>query len=288
MTTVSRSFALATGRVERAGWSPEITLHWLLRVACAMCFIGHGAWGVLTKAGWLPFYAVFGIEPAFAWKTMPLIGSVDILLGLSVLLWPTRAVLVYMTFWTLFTALLRPAAGMGFWELLERGGNYGPPLAFAIVAGRAASSWFERIEPVRPSPERGRVAIWVLRVAIALLLVGHGGFGLVQEKKLLLTHWHAVGVPATATFLHVVGAAEILSSVALLIRPGRALLLGIAYWKIATELLYPLSSGKLRDTWEWVERGGDYLAPFALLTLLVLLERETKTSSNAVTNPTLG
>ena len=193
---------------------------------------------------------------------------------------PTRAVLVYMTGWTIFTALLRPAAGMGWWEFLERGGNYGPPLAFALVAGRAASSWFERIEPAPPPPERARVAAWVLRVSISLLLVGHGGFGLIQEKKLLLTHWHALGVPAGVTFLHVVGAVEILSGVALLIHPWRALLLAIAYWKIATELLYPWS-GTLRDTWEWIERGGDYLSPFALLILLALLDRETTNSSRS-------
>jgi uncharacterized membrane protein YphA (DoxX/SURF4 family) len=239
-----------------------------------MCFIGHGAWGVLTKAGWLPFYEVFGIPSAFAWQTMPIVGTIDIAFGLSALFWPTRAGLAYMTGWTLFTALLRPAAGMGWWEFLERGGNYGPPLAFALVAGRAASGWFDRIKPVPVTPERARVAAWVLRVTIALLLVGHGGFGLIQEKKQLLTHWRAIGVPADATFLHAVGTAEILSGAALLIYPFRALLLGVAYWKIATELLYPWS-GELRDTWEWIERGGDYLAPFALLTLLALLERET-------------
>ncbi|MEI9950253.1 MAG: hypothetical protein WDO74_15070 [Pseudomonadota bacterium] len=278
MTVPSRGWALATGRVARVGGSPEVTLHWLLRVACAMCFVGHGAWGVLTKAGWLPFYGVFGIAPALAWKTMPLVGAIDIVLGLSALVWPTRAALVYMTGWAIFTALLRPAAGMGWWEFLERGGNYGPPLAFALVAGGGAAGWFGRIEPAPLAPERVRGASWVLRVSITLLLVGHGGFGLIQEKKLLLAHWHALGVPADTTFLHVIGAAEILSGVALLIHPSRALLLGIAYWKLASELLYPWS-GKLRDTWEWVERGGDYLAPFALLVLLALLERQSTNSS---------
>ena len=31
-------------------------LHLSLRIACAMCFIGHGSWGVITKAEWLIFF----------------------------------------------------------------------------------------------------------------------------------------------------------------------------------------------------------------------------------------
>ena len=32
-------------------------LHWVLRISVALCFIGHGTWGIITKAGWLPFFA---------------------------------------------------------------------------------------------------------------------------------------------------------------------------------------------------------------------------------------
>jgi hypothetical protein len=118
-----------------------------------MCFVGHGAWGVITKAGWLPFYGVFGIGPAMAWKTMPLVGALDITLGATVLLFPFRALLGYLVAWTLFTALLRPAAGMGWWEFLERAGNYGPPLAFLLIARAQRRRWFEPIEVRALSPE---------------------------------------------------------------------------------------------------------------------------------------
>jgi hypothetical protein len=110
----------------------------------------------------------------------------------------------------------------------------------------------------------------VLRASIALLLIGHGGFALVQEKPLLLQHWRSVGVRGDALFLHVVGALEIAAGVAAFAGPVRPLLIAIAYWKIGTELLYAIS-GRLRDGWEWVERGGDYLAPFALLLALALM-----------------
>jgi hypothetical protein len=28
-----------------------------------MCFIGHGAFGIITKAGWLPYFAVVASAP---------------------------------------------------------------------------------------------------------------------------------------------------------------------------------------------------------------------------------
>jgi hypothetical protein len=279
---LARSLRLAYGRVEAGAFRLEKTLQWLLRVGCFMCFVGHGAWGVITKAGWLPFYGVFGIQPALAWKTMPLIGSVDIALGLIALLFPFRALLAYLIFWTVFTALLRPLAGMGWWEFIERGGNYGPPLALFLIASQESGGWFTRLE-VRPlSAGTLRRVAWALRFSIALLLIGHGGFALFQEKKLLLQHWRSLGIPADKAFLHVMGAAEMAAGAAVLLRPSRALLLVVAYWKIASEILYPVA-GTLTDGWEWFERGGDYMAPFALICVLALLdERRARTETTAL------
>lgn len=272
---VAGSVRPATGHAVGETARPEVTLHALLRLGCALCFVGHGAWGVITKAGWLPFYGVFGIPADVAWKTMPLVGAVDITLGVIVLVFPFRALLAYLALWTVFTALLRPLAGQGWWEFLERGGNYGPPLALLVVAGEHTRRWFQRIEARPLSPETLRRAAWVLRLSIAFLLVGHGGFELFQEKRALLEQWRAIGVPAGTTFLHVVGAAEIAAGLVTLARPSRPLLLAIAFWKIASELLYPIA-GRLRDTWEWVERAGDYVAPFALIVVLLLLEKGSR------------
>lgn len=247
-----------------------VALHWLLRIGCAMCFVGHGAWGVMTKAGWLPFYAVFGIPEWVAWKSMPLVGAIDITLGVAVLLRPCRAALAYMAVWGVFTALLRPAAGQGWWEFLERGGNYGPPIAFYVIANAQNLGWFEEIRPQAISTEVLRRTAWIMRMSIALLLIGHGGLALVQEKKVLLDHWRALGVAAGPSFLHALGAAELIAGIAALVTTSPSLLVGIASWKIATELLYPVA-GRFVDVWEWVERGGDYVAPFVLLCLLSLL-----------------
>src|SRR5688572_3341132 len=37
-------------------------LHWVLRIAVAAEYIGHGAFGILGKDAWLAYYAVFGID----------------------------------------------------------------------------------------------------------------------------------------------------------------------------------------------------------------------------------
>src|SRR6266496_3407492 len=74
-------------------------LHWLLRIACGAEFVGHGAFGIITKAVWVPYFGVVGIPPEIAWKLMPVIGTVDIALGLYMgLVGPARAVLLYMAF----------------------------------------------------------------------------------------------------------------------------------------------------------------------------------------------
>jgi hypothetical protein len=106
----------------------EWKLHWLLRLALCGEFVGHGAFGVLTKAAWLRYFALFGIPDTRAWRLMPVVGSVDIALGTLTLVAPTRAGLLYMSWWGLFTALLRPLAREGWWEFFERAYNFGIPL----------------------------------------------------------------------------------------------------------------------------------------------------------------
>src|SRR5256885_13448101 len=53
----------------------------------------------------------------------------------------------------------------------------------------------------------------------------------------------------------------------LLARPRPGLLAGVAFWKVGTELLYPIAGA---SWWEFIERGGSYGAPLALAVLLGL------------------
>jgi hypothetical protein len=110
-------------------------LFWLLRIACICEFVGHGAFGIITKAAWVPYFGVVGIPERWAYRLMPVIGSVDIFLGFLVLLKPVRVALLYMTLWGLWTALLRPLAGESLWETVERAPNYLVPAALLCLRG---------------------------------------------------------------------------------------------------------------------------------------------------------
>jgi hypothetical protein len=52
-------------------------------------------------------------------------------LGLTVLVWPARGVLLFVFVWKLASEAFRPLAGEPVWEFVERAGSYGAPLALA-------------------------------------------------------------------------------------------------------------------------------------------------------------
>src|SRR5712671_6224885 len=246
-------------------------LHWIFRLAFSMEFLGHGMFGVLGgKAAWVPYFGVVGIDGPTAWRLMPLIGFVDVSIAALILLRPMRALLLYGAVWGFWTALLRPLSGESGWELLERAGNYGIPLAFLVWSGlpSRASGWFRRIDPREAAPgAAGRVAL-VVRISLALLLIGHGGFGVFMHKEMLARQWATVGVQGLPfggiPILPAAGWFDIALGIAVLAYPATWLLALIAVWKISCELLYPISGAPL---WEFVERGGSYAAPLLLLTL---------------------
>ena len=141
----------------------QTQLHWTLRITVALCFIGHGTWGLITKSGWLPFFASQGIEGELAWTLQRLIGAFDIAMALLLLWRPNRAILIWMFLWALWTAILRPLAGnldkpvevtegqwlveirdearpdkTQTWEFWERAGNWGPPFMLLVMGGAFA------------------------------------------------------------------------------------------------------------------------------------------------------
>jgi len=122
----------------------EYKLHWLLRLGVVGCFIGHGAYGVLTKEAWVPYFGVVDIDRVWAYWLMPWVGVMDIGLGLTMAVVPLPIVMLHLTVWGFWTAALRPLSGDSVWECVERAGNYGVPLAFLVLAGvpRSVRGWF--------------------------------------------------------------------------------------------------------------------------------------------------
>jgi hypothetical protein len=263
VASVSRETSVVTTSLARK-------VHWVLRIGAGMCFIGHGAFGIITKAEWLPFFAIVGISPDVAYALMPFIGLVDIAAGVALLFAPVPAVLVYMSAWALWTALLRPLSGDNVWETLERAGNYGVPFAFLLLAGgrEALRDWLAPIiSRELPTGKLAQVAL-ALRWTTALLLIGHGALGAFVAKPLLASHYAVLGLPATA--VPVIGTIEIAVAMAVLARPTVALLGGVAVWKLASESLFIVAGAPV---WEFIERGGSYAAPIALAVILAYQNR---------------
>ncbi|MBT2443885.1 hypothetical protein J7E93_28070 [Streptomyces sp. ISL-36] len=280
--------AATTGRwVEELKANPSAwKIHWILRVAIAAEFIGHGAFGIMGKEAWLNYYAVMGIPPSAAWVLMPMTGVVDITLGLLVLVRPTRAPLAYMAFWGLFTALLRPLSGESWWEVVERSYNFGIPLALLLFHGLGTSrrEWTERIRGVpRLTRKRARRFARAFRLIIGAFLIGHGAYGIFADKPILTQHYRSIGLTSLADDPQVVSQAvgwfEIALGVFVLVAaPTTGLLLFICAWKISTEMLY-VTSGAYGAGFEVIERAGSYAAPLALICFLTILARETRAES---------
>lgn len=119
-------------------------ISWILRIAVAGEFLGHGVFALQVKPGWIEYFTSLGISSDFAVSVLPLIGALDVSLAILVLIKPIRAALLWMAFWGLWTAILRPLAGEPVWDFFERFANWGAPLALLYVYGwpKTAKEWF--------------------------------------------------------------------------------------------------------------------------------------------------
>jgi len=115
-------------------------IQWVLRIAVAGEFIGHGAFAVglwvpqkVQWAGWIQ--ATTGLDAAAAMQLLFLVGVTDIIVACIVLVKPIRIVLLWAAFWGFWTALVRPLVGEPFWDFVERWANWGAPLALLMLRG---------------------------------------------------------------------------------------------------------------------------------------------------------
>jgi uncharacterized membrane protein YphA (DoxX/SURF4 family) len=240
----------------------EQKIHYTLRIAVAMCFTGHGAFGIITKPIWLNYFAVFGIGHDLGYRLMPVLGTFDILLGLIMLVYPMRAIPAWLVIWGIVTALLRPLSGEPVAEFFERAGNFGAPLALLIMSGGIQKNLKNIFKPINPNiqldAKTSSQLITCLRIVVFLLLAGHGWLNII-EKKGLINQYTTLGFSDPSIIAKAVGVFEIISAFAVLIKPFRPMLLTLLIWKIASEFFYPHY-----ELFEWVERGGSYGTLLAL------------------------
>ena len=252
--------------------SSEHKIYYLLRIASAMCFIGHGCFGIIGKQIWCNYFAVLGISHDVSVQLMPYVGTIDILLGISLLICPIRAIVVWLVIWGTVTAMLRPLSGEPFPEFIERAGNFGAPLALLLLCGRTGlNNLFQVIKPNDKLNEKTLNSLSIcLRIAAFRLLAGHGWLNLV-EKSSLLKQYTELGFANPANISLMVGLFEITGAFCILIRPLRTVVFFFFIWKMGSELLYPHY-----ELFEFVERGGSYGILMALWFVMDMMPASRK------------
>jgi hypothetical protein len=68
-----------------------------------------------------------------------MIGAAELAAAGMVLVWPTRPLCLLIVGWKLFSETLFVTAGASVWEVVERGGSYGAPLALFVLLTRGAA-----------------------------------------------------------------------------------------------------------------------------------------------------
>lgn len=253
--------------------SLEKKLFYIFKIAIAMCFIGHGVFGIITKQIWCNYFGVFGIGEITAYRLMPVVGSFDILMGLIMLVYPIRIIPGWLVFWGIFTALLRPLSSEPFAEFIERAGNFGIPLAMLLLygLGNKFKGWFKKIEPdIKADPDTLHRVALCLRFTVFLLLAGHGWLNVIQKQG-LISQYSSLGFSNPAITAQIAGVFEIIAAFTVLIKPIRPVLIMLFVWKAGSELFYPHW-----PVFEWIERGGSYAA---ILALWLITEKEYFKSS---------
>lgn len=121
-------------------------IEWVLRIAVAGEFIGHGVFALQGKKDWISWFANFGVSDAgTAAQLLFLVGLMDLAVALIVLVKPIRAILLWSAFWGFWTALIRPIVGIPIWDFVERWANWGAPLALLLLIGWPQNwrEWFK-------------------------------------------------------------------------------------------------------------------------------------------------
>ena len=121
-------------------------IEWVLRIAVAGEFIGHGVFALQGRKAWVEWFSIFGISDVETATTLLwLVGLIDVALAILILIKPIRLVLLWMAFWGFWTALMRPISGESIFEFVERWANWGAPLALLLIIGwpKNIKEWFK-------------------------------------------------------------------------------------------------------------------------------------------------
>ena len=119
-------------------------LEWILRLAVAGEFLGHGVYALRGEPSFVALITgAVDLSEETARRALVVIGAIDVAIAALALLKPWRPALLYAALWGLATAAARPLSGATeMWAFVERFPNWAAPLALWVVLGqKARSSW---------------------------------------------------------------------------------------------------------------------------------------------------
>ncbi len=126
--------------------SKDLMISWILRIAVAGEFIGHGVFALQGKQQWIGWIEkLVRVDATTAGQLLLAIGVCDLIVALIILLRPIRLVLLWAAIWGFWTALVRPFVGEPIWDFIERWANWGAPLALLFMLGwpKNTKEWIE-------------------------------------------------------------------------------------------------------------------------------------------------
>jgi hypothetical protein len=135
----------------------------VLAATICLFLLGHGGLALAAKPMLVKHWQSVGflatqVDPQALTRMM---GAWEVVLALLVLFRPARVVCLTIIAWKLFTESLFVVVGDPAWEVLERGGDYGAPLALFVVltygAARAGEPLgrFTAVTPLSGSLDSG-------------------------------------------------------------------------------------------------------------------------------------
>ena len=109
---------------------------------------------------------------------------------------------------------------------------------------------------------------WLLRIGVFMCFFGHGIIAIGKNPS-WLPYLETVGFKGDFALevLFAIGILDIIVAISILLKPMKIVVLWACFWTFTTALMRPISG---ESTWEFVERGPNWIVPLALYFLLFM------------------
>jgi hypothetical protein len=131
-------------------------LRQVLVITTSLLLLGHGGLALAAKPQLVEHWHSLGVVglDAGGQALVRITGAAEVAAAALLFVWPNRPLCLIIVAWKLFTETLFLTSGAPIWEVVERGGSYGAPLALFVLlsygAARAQSSIAFAPESHRP------------------------------------------------------------------------------------------------------------------------------------------